>query len=131
MWIHAACKAVGMSPSQWLSHFTDFLDTCENPDEEDIFSIQDTFVRRQFGEQGLEHLLPAMLSYMELHQGIAHLQDSGEGPMVYLSYPPDDLALLDSMEISQFIDEYVPFEEEIPHLVFMEEGILYVEPMQL
>lgn len=130
MWIHAACKAIGMSPSQWLSHFADFLDTCENPDEEDIFSIQDTFVRRQFGDQGLEHLLPAMLSYMELHQGIAHLQDSGEDPMVYLSYPPDDLALLDSMELSRFIDTHVPFEEEIPHLVFMEDDVLYIEPMQ-
>ncbi|MDD3366490.1 MAG: hypothetical protein PHS67_04425, partial [Sphaerochaetaceae bacterium] len=72
-------------------------------------------------------LLPALLSYMELHQGIIHLQETGESPVVSLYYDADDLALLDTMNVKEFTRTYRAYEESIPYGIFMGDGTLYVE----
>lgn len=130
MWTHAACDALGMRPSRWFSEFADFMEVDSTYTEEDIFTVQDAYVRHQFTTHGLSHLLSAMLSFMELHQGIAHLQDTGESPMVRLSYPPDILALLDTMDLNRFVEEQEPFDEPVEHMVFIEDDTLFIEPIQ-
>ena len=127
MWFHAACDALSCTPSTLLSLFDDYVEQYPADDQQDIFSLQDRFIRHQFTRADRSHLLPAMLSYMELHQGISYLQDTGENPEVSLYYPPDALARLDTLPVESFVDEYESFEEPITHLVFFQDDTLFVE----
>ena len=54
-------------------------------------------------------LLPAMKSFMELHQGLCYVTDTGEEVVLNLAYKPDDLALLDRMSLKEFVKTHKPF----------------------
>lgn len=127
MWFHAACSGVGMRPSELLWAFSRYMEEHPVSDEDDIFVIQDRFVRDLYERSGRKDVLAALLSYMELHQGICHLQETGENPIVCLLYPSDELALLDTMELDQFCKTHRIFPEEQSCWMHMEDGILYVE----
>lgn len=127
MWFHAACNALSCTPSTLLSLFADFTEHYSVDDQEDIYSLQDRFIRHQFTAASRTHLLPAMLSYMELHQGISYLQDTGENPEVSLFYPPDALAQLDTLPVQAFVTKYEAFDEPVTHLVFFQDDMLFVE----
>jgi len=110
MWFHAACRGAQLSPCAFLRLFSDYAKTKNLSDETDIYDIQDQFVRALFGKLGKKALLPALLSYMELHQGIAYLQETDEIPVVHLSYDPQELAALDTESIDSFIKHHKAFE---------------------
>ena len=129
MWFHAAISGLGMRPSELLDAFSDYLEEQSEELDSDIFSIQDRFIKKLYGRAHQEHLLPALLGYMELHQGIAHLQQTGESPVVHLSHEADQLAQLDRMELSAFVEAFPGGREPVPHLIFSEDGVLYVEPV--
>ena len=54
-------------------------------------------------------LLSALKSFMELHQGICYVTDTCEDAVLELSYRPEDLALLDSMSLKEFVKTHRPF----------------------
>lgn len=43
---------------------------------------------------------------MELHQGVAFLRETGENPIISISYDLDDLAKLDTMHIENFLAKH-------------------------
>ena len=130
MWFHAAYSGLGLRPVELLEAFSVYLEECPIEEDEDIFAVQDRFIQALYHEKDRQDLLPALLSYMELHQGIAHLQESGESPVVYLQYDSDLLAQLDSMPLADFSKMYAPSKEPQPYWIFIEDGILYVEKME-
>ena len=130
MWFHAACSGLGFRPVELLEAFSIYLEECPIEEDEDIFAVQDRFIQTLYHEKDKQDLLPALLSYMELHQGIAHLQESGESPVVYLQYDSDLLAQLDSTSLADFSRTYPPSEEPHPYWIFVDDGILYVEKME-
>ena len=127
MWFHAACDGVALRPVELLEAFIQYTGEFPIREEEDIFEVQDRFIQHLYIQQGCAPLLPALLSYMELHQGIIHLQETGESPVVSLYYDVDDLALLDTMHVKEFTRTYRAYEESIPYGIFMGDGTLYVE----
>jgi len=129
MWFQTACNALECRPSTLFSRFADYTEEHDIDDQGDIYTIQDQFIRHQFTVEDKAHLLPAMLSFLELHQGISFLQDTGENPHVYLHYPPDSLALLDTVPVASFVAEHEAFDEPVEHLVFYQDDILFVEPV--
>ena len=122
MWFHCACTGIAMTASQLLYAFHDFLTRNDPTGELEIFSLQDTFVRELYGAHDKEKLLPALLSYMELHQGLSFYQDTGESPVMELSYTPQDLALLDSTSLEKFIKKNNQFKKPRPFAVYEEDG---------
>lgn len=130
MWLQRACEGIEVRPSDLLRAFADYLDSHPEEQEEDIFGVQDRFIRELYGERDNQELLDALLSYMELHQGIAYLQQSGESAVAYLSYDANELAELDGEDLSVFIATHQKFAETRPYLIFTEDGVLFVEPME-
>jgi hypothetical protein len=122
MWFHCACTGVAMTASQFLYAFHDFLTCNDITGELEIFTLQDTFVRDLYGKCGKEKLLPALLSYMELHQGLSFYQDTGESPVMELSYSPQDLALLDSTSLEKFTRKNIQFKGPRHFAVYEEDG---------
>ncbi|MFA7642677.1 MAG: radical SAM protein [Sphaerochaetaceae bacterium] len=129
MWFQAACSGLSLRPVELLDSFAEYLQQFPEEEDEDVFSIQDRFIRALYQKHGREELLPALLGFMELHQGISHLQQTGESPVVYLSHDADQLALLDTMQLDEFVSTYPAAEEAQPYWIFMEDGVLFVEPM--
>jgi len=127
MWFHAACNGVGMRPVELLEAFIRYTTTHPVFEDEEIFETQDAFITHLYQQQGCVSLLPALLSYMELHQGIIHFQETGESPVVNLHYDADDLALLDRMSLAEFTKNYKASSASRPYGIFMHEGIIYVE----
>lgn len=128
MWFHVACSALEKRPVEIFDSFGAYVKQYPQIENEDIFSVQDRFIRHQFTNEGKSHLLPAMLSYMELHQGISYLQDTGESPVVTLSYTPDELTRIDTVSIQDFVRNHTASNPQT-HVIYIEEGTLYVEPL--
>lgn len=127
LWFHAACSGVEMRPVELLEAFILYSAQLPVFEGADIFEVQDAFITYLYRQQGRASLLPALLSYMELHQGITHLQETGESPVVNLYYDADDLALLDTMGLAEFTKTHNASSESHPYGVFLHEGTLYVE----
>lgn len=110
MWIHTACDGLGITPSNLLLLFNDWLDFQRkkglDPDEADIYLLQEQFLNAVYRKTGKSDLYPALRSYMELHQGICFLHDTCESPILHLDYSPDDLAALDTMPLSRFVAKH-------------------------
>lgn len=106
MWIHSACDGLDTTPSTLLLAFANWLDYKKNqgldPEEADIYLLQETFLEAIFRKTGKTPLYPALRSYMELHQAICFLHDTGESPVIHLDYAPDDLAELDEIPLQRF-----------------------------
>lgn len=124
MWIHVALEALNMRASDLFLRFNDWIVENERSDEEDIWILQDEFISELFIEQGKENLLPAMKSFMELHQGICYVTDTGEYAEVELSYSLDDLSDLDNTSLSNFVDSH-EMEPNVTTIVMEEDGIRF------
>ena len=134
MWIHSLCEATELEASSifaYFSAYTTYLKTKKGRDsqEEDIYELQEWFVRDLLKKRNKERYLPALLSFMELHQGIAYLHETGESPVIHLDYELDELALLDSISIQKFVLKHPNrhpqvlgiFEEEDGSVSFVEQ----------
>jgi len=125
MWFHSLCDALDMKGSQILEKFNEFYSNCE---DQDVFMVQDSFVRKILKEEGRLDCLKAMLSYMELHQGLVFLQMDNEIPLINLFYDPNEIALLDNLNIRSFIKKHQAFSEAKEYEIFYDElGVLCIE----
>lgn len=117
MWMPKLCEATGQKPSSLLTLFDSYLafymqKTQVDESELDIFSLQEAFVTSLLKKLGTQRYLKPLLSYMELHQGIAFFHLYQESPVIKLSYPLEQLALLDCLSLDEFLDSH-PYEEEM------------------
>ncbi len=103
MWIHCILEALNITACNLFSLFVKWMDQTGRSEEEDIWVLQDDFVQSLFEKTQNTKLLPAMKSFMELHQGICYVTDTCEPAQVDLSYRPEDLALLDEMSLAEFV----------------------------
>ncbi len=129
MWFHALCDVLQCTASEVFSRFADYTETYPVSDDQDIFSVQEQFVRNQCTAPSLYMLLPIILSYMELHQGISYLQETGDPPVVHLWYTPDELAELDSIDVRTFHNRFTASDTTVSYLVLSDDGTVYVEPL--
>ncbi|MBQ0071433.1 MAG: radical SAM protein [Spirochaetales bacterium] len=124
MWIHVALEALNMRASDLFLRFNNWMVENDRSDEEDIWILQDEFITELFSEQGKENLLPAMKSFMELHQGICFVTDTGEYAEVELSYSLDDLSDLDNMSLISFVENH-EMEPNVTTIVMEEDGVRF------
>lgn len=103
MWIHCILETLNITACNLFSLFVKWMDQTGRSDDEDIWILQDDFIQSLFEKTRNSGLVPAMKSFMELHQGICYVTDTGEPVQVDLSYKPDDLAKLDSMSLAEFV----------------------------
>jgi hypothetical protein len=129
MWFGALCDVLEYTPADVFAQFATYTEQYPITDDEDIFSVQEQFVRNLCGAPALQPLLPILLSYMELHQGISYLQETAEAPVVHLWYTPDELTELDSIDVRTFHSRFTASKESVAYLVFSEEETVYVEPL--
>ncbi len=112
MWIHTACSGLGITSTNLLDLFSSWIEfrTSKYPDtpEQDIYVLQEEFLRTVYTKTGHADLFAALRSYMELHQGFCYLHDTGEAPVVHLDYTPDELSLLDTHSLAQFVKRHKP-----------------------
>ncbi len=76
MWLQKLSEVVSLRASSILFSFSSFLDAYlkrseEQADEDDIYLLQETFVRGLLRKLDLVQYEDVMLSFIELHQGIA------------------------------------------------------------
>lgn len=124
MWMHTFCEAAQCSASALLRHFTTYSAYVQkrfnmNVTEMDIYELQEQFVRDLLKKLGRQHCLHPLLSFMELHQGVAFLRETGQSPVITLSYDLDTLAKLDTMHIEKFLKTYPPRRTPL-HLAILE-----------
>ncbi|MFA6681382.1 MAG: radical SAM protein [Sphaerochaeta sp.] len=111
MWMHTLCEAAQCTPSTLFSYFatyTDFLKNNRNvdPTEMDIYELQEQFVRDLLKKLKRQKYQGPLLSFMELHQGVAFLRETGENPIITIGYELDDLAKLDTIHIEKFVAKH-------------------------
>lgn len=123
MWINLLCRSLSITPSECFLRFYSWMKENNKNDEDDIFQLQDEFVTNEFKKANMMNLLPAIKSFMELHQAIAYLYETGEMPLINLSYSPDELRFLDSISLSSFVEKY-PKKEISLELTLDEDGNL-------
>jgi len=102
MWIHCILEALNISACNLFVLFNKWMNQTGRSEDEDIWVLQDDFVQSLFEKTDNTKLLPAMKSFMELHQGICYTTDTCESVTLELSYRPDELALLDKISLSEF-----------------------------
>ncbi|WP_320127736.1 B12-binding domain-containing radical SAM protein [uncultured Sphaerochaeta sp.] len=132
MWIHTLCEATELKASAILLLFNtycDFLSKKQGIDIQglDIYELQEQFIKALLKKLNKNQFLPALRSFMELHQGIAFLQETGENPVVSLSYDLDELALLDTMTISKFVKTHPRLKTQAYGIFLEEDGSVSFE----
>ncbi len=130
MWFQRACEGVEMSASEFLYAFHHFLRQHDPTGEADIFELQDRFVREIYHTRAKDALLPAMLSYMELHQGLSFLQETGESPVVELYFAPESLVELDTASLAEFMRRRPTFKQPRPFAIYEDDGEYYFEELK-
>ncbi|MCR5760521.1 MAG: radical SAM protein [Sphaerochaetaceae bacterium] len=103
MWIHCILETLNISACNLFSLFSKWMKQTGRSEEEDIWILQDDFVTSLFEKTSNNKLIPAIKSFMELHQGLCYVRDCGESVTLELSYTPEDLSLLDRMSLSEFV----------------------------
>ena len=103
MWIHCILEALNITACNLFSLFVKWMEQTGRSEDEDIWVLQDEFVESLFEKTKNTKLIPAMKSFMELHQGLCYVTDTCESATLDLSYKPDDLAKLDNMSLSEFV----------------------------
>lgn len=103
MWIHCVLETLNISACNLFLLFDKWMEQTGRTEDEDIWILQDEFVSSLFEKTQNTKLLSALKSFMELHQGICYVTDTGESAVLDLKYSPDDLALLDTMSLSEFV----------------------------
>lgn len=117
MWLEKLCEASGLHPTAILMQFEDYLGYCmertgKSEEELDIFLLQESFIKALLKKLDRQQYLTVLLSFMELHQGIAFVNMYGENATIHLSYSLDDLALLDTQSLDEFLDIHPKTEEQ-------------------
>lgn len=102
MWVHCLLEALNITCCNLLELFDRWMSQTGRSEDEDIWILQDDFVTSLLKKTKNAKLIPAMKSFMELHQAICYVTDTGEDAILDLSYGVDELALLDSMSLSEF-----------------------------
>lgn len=103
MWIHCILETLNISACNLFSLFAKWMNQTGRSEDEDIWILQDDFVSSLFEKTQNTKLLGALKSFMELHQGLCYVTDTGESACLDLSYTPETLALLDTMSLSEFV----------------------------
>jgi len=129
MWMHTLCEAAQCSPSTLFSYFatyTDFLRNNRNidPTEMDIYELQEQFVRDLLKKLKRQKYQGPILSFMELHQGVAFLRETGENPIITIGYELDDLAKLDTMHIEKFVAKHPNQKRQTLGIIEHEDGTI-------
>ncbi len=130
MWFQTACGGVGLGAVEFLYAFHGFLRRHDPSGEAEIFELQDRFVRELYQAQAKEALLPALLSYMELHQGLSFLQETGESPVVELYFVPESLVELDTSTLDRFMHRHAAFKQPHSFAIYEDEGEYYFEEVK-
>lgn len=136
MWMHTLCEAAQCTPSTLFSYFstyTEFLKEKRNidPNELDIYELQEQFVRDLMKKLNRQKYQGPLLSFMELHQGVAFLRDTGESPVITIGYELDDLAKLDYMHIEKFVEKHPNQKRQTLGIIEHEDGSIgFVEQKQ-
>lgn len=124
MWIHCILETLNISACNLFSLFGKWMRQTNRSEDEDIWILQDDFVQSLFEKTGNARLLPAMRSFMELHQGICYCTDTCEPVTVDLSYKPDELSELDRISLSEFVKTH-KVHRCSPTIVMEEDGIRF------
>jgi len=112
MFIRVICDTFNITPSTLFEMFNEFLDN--NYDESeidnyDIFELQDIFINNLIKSFNVQKYSKALLSYIELHQGLSYYLDVAVSPVLSLYYDPNSLSDLDNMPIRDFIKQNEAF----------------------
>lgn len=129
MWLHTLCEAAQCTPSALFTHvasYTDFIKEKQGSGQlgMEIYDLQEQFARSLLKKLKREKYLPPLLSFMELHQGVAFLRETGENPVITIDYELDELALLDTMHIEKFLDKHPRRSPQTLAIVENEDGSL-------
>ncbi len=127
MWFHHIVETLQMKASQFFLLFDQFMENEKISDEDDTYRIQDMFITYMFKKEKKEHLLPVILSYIEMHQGISYYQETLETPVVTLWYDPEDLAFLDTHSALELYQKKRPNTASSDYLLYGENGRLFFE----
>jgi len=109
MWMHCVLETLNISACNLFSLFSKWMKQTSRSSDEDVWILQDDFITSLFEKTQNGKLLPAMKSFMELHQGLSYVTDTGEDAELELSYRPDDLAKLDTMSLKEFVKTHKVF----------------------
>ncbi|AEV30460.1 Fe-S oxidoreductase [Sphaerochaeta pleomorpha str. Grapes] len=136
MWIHSLCEATDLKSSEILLLFNtycDFLVRKQNQDIQkmDIYELQEQFVKALLNKLNRNSYLPALLSFMELHQGISFLQETGNNPVITVSYELDELALLDTQPIGKFVKNHPRQKRQTYGIFYEEDGSISFEEQKV
>lgn len=109
MWMHSLCEAADLTPTEVFEHFWSFCPDCGTMEYEGdgLYKLQDDFVRSLLSHR--RQLLPALLSYIEFHQALSFLYETGDSPVAQLWYDPNTLSTLDDLDIRDFVRQNRPF----------------------
>lgn len=135
MWMGKLGEALELKGHQILTLFNSYLSfylkkSGQRQEEIDIFSVQEAFVRSLLKKLGKQAYEPALLSYMELHQGIAFIQTYQESPVIRLLYSLDELSLLDRLSLEEFVRTYPEQEQQEFAIQAQEDGQLLFIPLK-
>lgn len=122
MWIHCVLEALNISACNLFALFIKWMKQTGRTDDEDIWILQDEFIESLFEKTKNGKLIPAIKSFMELHQGICYVTDTGEPVELELSYTTDDLSALDRMSLQEFVKTH-KMHHCTPSIVMEEDGI--------
>jgi radical SAM superfamily enzyme YgiQ (UPF0313 family) len=125
MWFHIMLAPLNMRASEFLTLFASFMHKEQISSQDDTYEVQDMFISYIYKKKNLEHMLTILLSYIEMHQGISYLQETGENPVVRLFYEPDDLAKLDNHSIEWFYDTYKNIEMEREYYIYASDNQIF------
>ena len=124
MWIHCILETLNITACNLFSLFMKWMRQTNRSDDEDIWILQDDFIQSLFEKTGNARLIPAIKSFMELHQGICYVTDTCESVTLDLSYRPEDLSKLDSISLSEFAKTH-KMHHCSPTIVMEEDGIKF------
>jgi radical SAM superfamily enzyme YgiQ (UPF0313 family) len=134
MWLQKLSELISLRPSSILLSFSSFLDAYlqkhgGRADDLDIYVLQETFVRSLMKKLGFKRYEAAMLSFIELHQGIAFFHECGESPVLQLSYSLDALSDFEHLSGDAFLGRYPQITHEVLGITSDEEGSLLFIPL--
>lgn len=131
MWMGKLSEAVGSTPTHILLAFGSYLKAFgKDPELFDIYSLQESFVRSLLKKVGKIRYENALLSFMELHQGIAFFHTWGESPVLELSYSLEALAELETLSFDAFLTKYPVMERQSWGIYAQENGELLFLPLE-
>ncbi len=125
MFMKVISDAFDITPSAIFESFIDFLENNYSKEEIeniDIFELQDAFIKDSLPRHGALYLEKALLSYIEMHQGLAYYLEVGESPILSLYYTPNKLSYLDNQNIKNFVKTNKPSKKPKNYYIVGEYG---------